>query len=420
METFFENVNNLIGSDAQLDLMKLIGANLHEVMLHNISEEVRTAIENLLGSGVEGNWFYYIAPVCLLFLVLFWKKRRVTFAIPILIIMVLVMNPLAKEKFEKVTETGYYWRLLWIIPIIPICAALPGMIEEKIKFQYTKGIITVVFAGLFILLGSYTYDQRLARFYKPANEVKIEQPFVDIADTLLTYDDHPYVVMDHWPSVFIRQYTPQIRMLYGRDIYGFGTLSPLGAKIHDQLYSGQYTEMASAMLDDGYQYLVTDDSEEGKRDALGNAGFLYLSRVDQYGIYKLHGIPSVLKKRNELGQIVSATCLNQYGLPINGEKGYATISYTYDNDGHNIREFYTDLEGKGVADDTGVAGYEREYDSRDRLITEKNLDIYGKPTLNSVGYASYKNEYNRKGELLLRTFYDLDGNIVQTESGILH
>ncbi|MBR0513671.1 MAG: hypothetical protein IJK06_05395 [Clostridia bacterium] len=420
METFFENVNRLIGTDMQLDLMRLLGVNLHEVMREIISEEARTAMANLIESGVEGNWFYYIALVCLLLLLLFWKKRRVSFAIPALIIIVLVMNPLTKEKFEKVTETGYFWRLLWIVPIIPICAALPGMIEEKIKFQYTKGIIAVAFAGLFVLLGSYTYDQRLARFFKPTNEVKIEQPFVDIAETLLTYDDNPYVVADAWPSVFIRQYTPKIRMLYGRDILGYGVQSELGNRVYNYLCNGQYSNVASAMLDDGYQYLVTNNTYEGKNDELNKAGFQFLTQVDVYGIYKVHGIPSVKKERNELGQIVSVTCLNDYGLPTNGEKGYATITYTYDNDGHIIREFCTDLEGKGVADDTGIAGYEREYDLRDRLIAEKNLDICGKPTLNSAGYASYKNEYNRKGELLLRTFYDLDGNIVQTESGILH
>ncbi len=320
METFFENVNKLIGTDMQLDLMRLLGVNLHEVMRENISEDARTVMANLLGSGVEGNWFYYIAPICLLFLVLFWKKSRVTFAIPVLIIMALVMNPLAKEKFETVTETGYYWRLLWIIPIIPICAALPGMIEEKVKFQYTKGIIAVVFAGLFVLLGSYTYDQRLARFYKPTNEVKIEQPFVDIAETLLTYDDNPYVVADAWPSVFIRQYTPKIRMLYGRDILGYGVQSELGNRVYSYLCNGQYSDVAAAMLDDGYQYLVTNNTYEGKKDELSKAGFLFLAQVDVYGIYKIHGIPSVRKLRNELGQVISMTYLNKYGLPTNGER----------------------------------------------------------------------------------------------------
>ncbi len=417
METFFENVNKLIGTDMQLDLMKLLGINLHEIMQKNISEEARTAVANLLGSGVEGNWFYYIAPVCLLLLLLFWKKRRVTFAIPILIIMLIIMNPFAKEKFEKITETGYYWRLLWIIPIIPICAALPGMIEEKIKFQYTKGIIAILFAGLFVLLGSYTYDQRLARFSTPTNEAKIEQPFVDISDTLLTYDDHPYVVADAWPSVFIRQYTPKIRMLYGRDILGFGTQSGLGNQVYKQLNAGQYAEVASSMINDGYEYLVTNNLDEEKRNELRKAGFIFLNQIDVYGIYKIQGIPTALKKRNELGQIVSITCLNKYGLPVNGEKGYATISYTYDNDGHIIRELYLDLDGNIIANENGIAGYERGYDIKDRIITERTIDTNGKAIENSNGYAEVRREY-LKDYIAKEIYYDANGNsTIRTDKG---
>ena len=285
--------------DIQQFLGNLFGINLHSFLRNLFGENVCNYIEALFGSGVEGNWFYYLGPVSAILLCAFWKKERKTFALPMLIMMILIMNPITKTLFEKVTGLEYYWRLLWIIPIIAVCAALPGMISEKIKNEHLKALVAIPFAILFILTGSYTYDQRLARFFIPANEEKIEQRFVDVADTLLTYDDHPYVVADAWPSVFLRQYSPKIRLLYGRNILGFGISSEYEHQVERYLGEGDYSSVASVMLKDGYEYLVTDDTFEGKPEGLEKAGFEFLTRIDIYGIYRIQGQSTATKKTNE-------------------------------------------------------------------------------------------------------------------------
>ena len=368
-------------------------------------------METLIGNGVLGNWFFYIGPVFALLSVIFWKNKRIVFAIPALIIVLLVMNPLAKEKFEQVTETGYYWRLLWIVPIIPLCAAFPAMLAEKIRNEHFKAIVAVAFAAGFMLTGSFTYDQRLCRFFIPANEEKIEQPFIDIADQLLEYDDHPYVVADWWPSIFLRQYSPKLRMLYGRDIMGEGRRSALGDQVDSWLRNGDYADVAAAMLDNGYEYYVSDDGPEGKKELLSEAGFEYLSSVEGYGIYRVHGTPSQRTERNQLGQIISVTCLDTDGNPTTGDQGYAVIHYEYDDNGYLAREFRTDLAGIGVEDSNGMAGYLRKYDSRGHVISETTIGRDGRPKSNAQKYAEHRIEY--KGRYISKeAYYDENGDPV--------
>lgn len=161
----------------------------------------------------------------------------------------------------------------------------------------------------------------------------------------------------------------------------------------------------------GTSFLVTNDQEESRRQDLQENGFELLNHISDFGIYQVHGTPTMIKERNERGQVVSVTTVDENGNPVNGDNGYAKVSYEYDRDGNIIREFRTDTEGNGVADSNGQAGYEREYNGQYRLAMERYLGPDGKPILNGQNYAEYRREY-KGSDLVRESYYDTDGKPV--------
>lgn len=356
-------------------------------------------MEGLVGNGAEGNLFFWIGPASAILLVCFFKERRVRFAIPALIMMILIMNPFVKKLFEQITETGYYWRILWIVPIIPCCAALPAMLSEKTNNQYLKSMVAIACIAVFILTGSYTYDERLGRFFPAGNPEKLPEEEVKPLRKLLEIDDHPRVVSDVWMGIFARQFAPQLNMLYGRDMLNYiYTPSQSARAIYNELTSEEtdFHKVASIMLDEEYDYLITDDRPEGRKEAILGAGFTLLESTEIYGIYQVHGHPSVRKERNNLGQVISITSIDKEGVPINNEYGWSTVFYEYNRDGYIAREFKTNTKGEGIANAAGEAGFEREYDNRGSVILERVLGSDGKPFINSSGIAEVRFVYEGK------------------------
>ena len=338
---------------------------------------------DFLGSNAEGHWFYYIAFLSACLMLAFFRGRRVRFVLPAMIMSLVIANPWFKELWENKLHMPYYWRILWCVPVIPLCAALPGMFSEKTENDNIKGLIALLCAGIFALSGSYMYTQKDCEFEVPAtNTSKYRQRVVDVAEYILGEKEQPRIVADLSISIYIRQYTGKIQTMYGRDIEGY-VIGPsdTATRVYQELSDedGDMQYVAQTMLDQGYDYLVTRDENEKRKQQLLDNGFVLQVHIDDFGIYTVEGIPTKITERNNLGQTISVTNVNENGEPVIGKNGYATISYEYDKNGYIIREFRTDPEGKGIANEDGYAGYERVLDSRGKVIEQHWLDIDGKP-----------------------------------------
>lgn len=77
-----------------------------------------------------GHWFFIAFPVCFLCLFIWFKGRRVRFLIPSLLISLIIINPWFYKKWDELGLYAY-WRILWVVPVIPVVAGLVPSITER-------------------------------------------------------------------------------------------------------------------------------------------------------------------------------------------------------------------------------------------------------------------------------------------------
>lgn len=355
-----------------------------------------------------GHWFFVAFPVILLCLFIWFKGRRVCFLIPSLIISIVIINPVFYKYWDEFGLYAY-WRILWVIPVIPVVAGLVPSLTERIHKGWLKCIVVAAGVGVVVLGGTFLYNGAGGSFVEAANVAKLPDYVVRIADRLLELEDRPRVIAQDPIGVYLRQYTGEIDQLFGRDLRGYiWSPSRNAAVINNMLGNGEMDAVAQYMLDDGFANLVYNTE--------GSEHFELVDNVADYGIFKAKGRPTVIKERNALGQVSTHTILDEQGSPVNGANGYSTVSRDYDCYGNITYEFHTDKDGKGVLDGNGRAGFKREYDSQGHILKEQNLGVSGELVVSKLEYAEAQRRY-QDGNLIEELFYDSNGNPINCING---
>lgn len=320
----------------------------------------------------SGHWFFVAFPVCLLILFIWFKGRRVRFLIPSLIISIVIINPWFYRAWDKLGLYAY-WRILWVIPVIPVVAGLVPSFTERIQKSWMKSIVVAAGVGAVMVGGMFIYNGAGGSFVEAANASKEPDYVVQIADRLLELDEHPRVIAQDPLGLYLRQYSGSIDTLYGRDLHGYitGGASKDAIIIRNEL-SNQDRDLISVsqfMLNDDYDFLVTT------RDARVN--FELVERVADYGIYRAVGNPSEIKARNEFGQIMSITSVDAADRPIDNEDGFATVSYSYDENGFIDHTSWFTASNAHYVQPSGYYELNERYDRKGNLLTRSYLDANG-------------------------------------------
>lgn len=399
----------------------------------------------------SGHYFFIVFPVCLLLLLLFMKGRRVKFLIPSFVVTAVIVNSVFYEKW---TELGLYayWRILWVVPVVPVVAAVIPAITEKLAARSeddkdlhkqrwrNAGKAAIVALGIVgvVVGGSFVYATDRGQFTAAANAEKIPGHVAEIANRLLELNDCPRVIVQHPIGVYLRQYRGEIDTAFGRDVDGYIYQQGANWKLKTAIDSGDWETINQTMLDDGYDYLVTN------RDVSGSP-LKYVDWSGNNGIYKATGSPTVIKERNELGQVVTATYVDKKGDPENRD-GYAITEYTYDKNGkvsdevrknsvaqtavpdndyiasgvrqayhnmHLIYEAYYDDKGNLVKQPDGHFAISQEWDG-DQLISRTYLDENCQPMNLIDGYSKAVWQQDNNGTWYVDV-YDAEGNAVSIE-----
>lgn len=235
-----------------------------------------------------GNYFFYAFPAVLILLFVLLKTRRGSFLAPCAILTLVIVNPWFYRKWESLGLYAY-WRLLWIVPVVPVLAMLVPAIAEKAGMNRgMKAVVAAAGAILVALGGTFLYHGAGGGFTLPSpNRVKLPADVVAVSDYLLTLDEAPKVVAQEPLGVYMRQYSGKIDSMLGRDIYGYILAASEEAhSVNDQLGEpqGDMALVATVMAEKGYEYLVVDDAE--RKEKLEDAGFRLIDHIVGYGIYR--------------------------------------------------------------------------------------------------------------------------------------
>lgn len=357
---------------------------------------IRTWIE----AEGSGHWFFVAFPVVLICLLIWFKGRRVRFLIPSLIISIVIINPWFYRAWDNLGLYAY-WRILWIVPVVPVVAGLVPSLTERIEKTWVKSIVAVAGVGMVMLGGTFIYNGAGGSFVEAANATKLPDYVVQIADRLLELDVHPRIIAQEPLGVYLRQYSGQIDSLYGRDLSGY-IIAPnsIARTVQNELNNGEVKSIAQYMLDECFDYLIYN----------GYAGedFELVDSVSGFGIYKAMGIPRVINERNELGQVLSTTTVDENCKLINNSIGYSTIHREYDSYNNVTLEWRTNSDGELVEYPGGHTYIYQQWKGYGKLLSRSYLDEDRDMMTRNDGYAKVSWTTDQTGTESIH-FYSIDG-----------
>lgn len=235
------------------------------------------------------NMLWLLFVVSLVYLFFADRRWRKLVIFPSVVFCVLVIEPHLYQYVWSRFLGDTYWRALWIIPLMPVIACTIVDITGKIR---GKTIRVLTLAGILFLIagcGSYVYGNAMTTFDPAGNPHKLPQDAVEVCDFLLEIDDHPRIVTE-WPLYnYVRQYSADIQMMYGRDAEGYiDYIDSARKRVADELGNenpdlGYVYEMMSVY---NYTYLVKSGYDESWDETYAQAGFERIGLIEEYGVFQ--------------------------------------------------------------------------------------------------------------------------------------
>lgn len=249
-----------------------------------MSESVQAVIEQCI-KYTGYNIIIFIFLVSIIYITVMSKHKRKSLIYPTLILIVLVINPILYKYLWVKLVNVTYWRMLWLLPIIPVTAYAITLLIRKIKNIFFKSGILLLLVVSVVLGGNYMYKTD-SGFIKSTNQYKIPQEAIDVTDKLLEIEDHPKVVVPESLFCYIRQYSSDIKLFYGRDIRGYidDTQDEATYTFYSLMSDNpNYQTISRYVRENGYTYFVSDNRRD---EMLTSYGFEKIDEVDGYIIYK--------------------------------------------------------------------------------------------------------------------------------------
>ncbi len=237
-----------------------------------------------------GNRLWVVYPCALLYLLIFEKKLRFRLALPSVLLTLLVVNPFLAKLFDMLGVSVIYWRTFWLIPIIPVLAATAVSLVSRLKKGGWKIALTLLLCVGIAVSGSYVYADR-HEFTARKNAYRIDPLYVEVAETLLSLDEEPYVIATPYLGVGLRQVSSRIHQLYGRNFYGF--ISPFSEEDARVAYEVEKQHpdldfLGEVMRERGYRYLVlVRENAEITDEIAASSGFTKAAECGRYDIWEL-------------------------------------------------------------------------------------------------------------------------------------
>lgn len=180
--------------------------------------EAFEAVKEYLFKYYAGNEIMVIvALVCLLYMLIFEKEIRNKYVIPLLVCILLVVNPILYKYLYS--RTYMYWRLFWIFSLHIIIGIALICLIRRIKNDYLKVLVfaascacSVYFSGI-----PNVFDNNsLLEYTERENLEKLPPGVVEVCEKILELEDKPKVIGDNQFVIYSRVYSGEIKQLWGR------------------------------------------------------------------------------------------------------------------------------------------------------------------------------------------------------------
>ncbi len=275
-----------------------------------MAEVFSEIIENQTGYFGDG-WQYPLFAIALVGLLLLWRRRTAAaVTLYTLIVMVIIYCPLTAKFLMGFMEGDVYWRMFWLLPIIPVLAL--AMVEfvplvvsaahRLFKADEKKSGLVSVLAVLLVLAiygcllfggGRFVYQDGNVTW--ASNPEKLPDEVIDIIEAVnADYEAAPMgdkrVAAVGTIVPFIRQYDGTVYLSYGRSTIQKEDKSGKKGQLYEQLtnVTDPDYDLITELLDDtdttyliiadNMHVLATEMNERGFDTVYGNGAYTLLKR----------------------------------------------------------------------------------------------------------------------------------------------
>lgn len=158
----------------------------------------------------------YIYIVCLIFLFFRGKEKRRMIAWASVFITLLILNPVCYGMVWTKLVTYAFWRMFWMVPVIPVIACAVLDFAEMFRKAWVTPVVVSLFLVCMFIGGDNIYAQP-GVFTKAENAYKLPQESVKVAEKILELEEEPVVMAPSKLYCYLRLYSGKIHMVYGRD-----------------------------------------------------------------------------------------------------------------------------------------------------------------------------------------------------------
>ena len=166
-----------------------------------------------------GNCHYFVIfLVCMLMAFLYMPEMQKKIIYPTLVLFAIVLTPFLFQLFF-LRLVNVYWRLFWMIPSAIVIAYVFCQLSKQVKKRCNRVVFCLACILLICCFGNNIYTSGI--FCPISNIEKISDGVGAVSDTILSYKEDPLCLVRDKYLTEMRQYSADIRLVYGRNVYGY-------------------------------------------------------------------------------------------------------------------------------------------------------------------------------------------------------
>lgn len=243
-----------------------------------------SAWRNYWGNGS----FQYLLLAAVIYLI-GWKRKKssVRQVLPYLFaVLFIFICPLTAAVIQKCIGKDVYWRVLWLLPTVPVIALAGAEFPKRPETRFLHSGLAVVFAAAAVVCAnSLLHSGNYVRTY---NYQKVPDEVANICNLIRENADEGEIRLaadDHIAS-YVRVYDPSIIMPYGRREQG--ALDMDSHLLCREINSSRpnYRRIARLAVSKRCGFLSMAVSEDADIGAMEDFGYTLIGTVNQYSIFK--------------------------------------------------------------------------------------------------------------------------------------
>lgn len=242
--------------------------------------EIILTLKKYIGSG----WLAGLFVAAVLYL-LFVEKDRVKRIILLYISIVtlaLFFFPLFAQMIFRYLDKETYYRILWLVPQTAVIAYAGVYLVAGISKRWLKTLAALAICALLAGAGDYVYDNPY--FSRAENRFHVPQAVALICDAIIVEGGEVQAAFPAEMLPYVRQYTANIRMPYGRELLMEGLL------IYNFLYNAiskdeiDCQEIALLAAEQNCDYVILHEAKKGQ-EGFEKTDYRYQETIAGYRIY---------------------------------------------------------------------------------------------------------------------------------------